>query len=91
VTLKSVNIAIYAFQSKECERLFDCRCGVGVSEAEKFFCWTLFRHNILCHLFCHSVYLLSATSIGMTDELVNNATVDKKHIKHDKTLAHAAF
>jgi len=51
-------------------------------EAENFFCWMLFRHNIPCQFFCHFVYLLSVSYVGMTDELVNYPTVDKNHISN---------
>ena len=67
IILKSVNSAINAFWSREREPLFDCKCGIGVLEAEQFFCWKLFR-QIPCQFFCHFVYLLFAAHIGMTDE-----------------------
>jgi len=60
-------------------------------EAEKFFCWTLFRHNIPCQFFCHFVHLPSAAYIVMTDELANCPTVGKNHIDHHKTLARVTF
>ena len=60
-------------------------------EAEKFFCWTLFRHNVPCQFFFHLVYLFSAAYIGMTDQLINYPTGDKIHMNHHKTLAHATF
>ena len=64
ITLKIVNSAIYAFwRSREREPLFDCRCGVGASEAEKVFCLTRFRHNIPCQFFCHFVHLLSVACL----------------------------
>jgi len=63
----------------------------GVLEAEKFFCWTLYRHSIPCQFFRRFEHLLSAAYIGMTDELVNYPTVDKNHIKSHKTLPHATF
>jgi len=79
------------FEVEIVNRCFYRRCGVGVLEAEKFFCWTLFKHNISCQFFCHFLNLLSAAYIGVTEELVNYPTVDKNHTKHHKTLTHATF
>jgi len=58
MTLKSVNSTLW---SREREPLFDGRCGVGVSEAEKFFCWMLIRHGCCCQFLCHFVHFLSTS------------------------------
>jgi len=75
---------------RECEPLLERRYGVGVSDGEKFFCWTYFTHNIPCQFFCHFVDLLVGY-ICMTEELVNYSTVGKNHIKDHKTFAHATI
>jgi len=60
-------------------------------KGRKIFLLDAFRYNVPCQFYRHFVYLLSAAYIGVTDKLVRCPTVDKNHIKHHKTLAHATF
>jgi len=70
---------------------FELEKGVLEFRGRKILLQNAFRHNVPCQFFCHFLYFLSVTYIGMTNELVNYPTVGKENIKHHKALSQDTF